>query len=119
MDDCYDTAMLPIAKEGFPFIIPLIVVSIGLYVAQLPAVFWPVALLTLFVISFFRDPSRNIQRDADTVYSPADGLITEIREIEWEGKPYYQIVTFLSVFNCHVNRIPYAGTVRSTEHKRD
>ncbi|MDA1353403.1 MAG: phosphatidylserine decarboxylase [bacterium] len=109
--------MIPIAKEGYIFILPLIVLTIGVWFLKKPVAFWPVLILTLFVISFFRDPSRNIVRDANTVYSPADGLVTQIKDVEWEGAPHYQIVIFLSVFNCHVNRIPYAGTVRSTEHK--
>lgn len=109
--------MIPIAKEGYIFILPLIALTIGMWFLKKPFAFWPVLILTLFVISFFRDPSRNITRDANTVYSPADGLITQINDVEWNGEPYRQIVIFLSVFNCHVNRIPYAGTVRSTEHK--
>ena len=65
----------------------------------------------IFVLSFFRDPKRQIARKDNTLYAAADGLITEIREETFEGKEYYRIVTFLSVFNCHVNRIPYKGTV--------
>ena len=70
----------------------------------------------IFVLSFFRDPKRQIARKDNTLYAAADGLITEIREETFEGKEYYRIVTFLSVFNCHVNRIPYKGTVLKTTH---
>ncbi|RAP22878.1 phosphatidylserine decarboxylase family protein, partial [Candidatus Marinamargulisbacteria bacterium SCGC AG-343-K17] len=72
--------------------------------------------LTVFVMSFFRDPLRNIDRENNTVYSAADGVITQINDVEIEGRAYKQVVTFLSVFNCHVNRIPLAGKIVQSVH---
>ncbi len=67
-------------------------------------------------MSFFRDPLRKIERDPNTVYSAADGVITQINDVDIDGKPYSQVVTFLSVFNCHVNRIPLAGKIIQSVH---
>lgn len=67
-------------------------------------------------MSFFRDPLRNIKRDSNAVYSAADGVITQINDVDIDGKPYQQVVTFLSVFNCHVNRIPLAGRISQSIH---
>ena len=72
--------------------------------------------LWLFVMSFFRDPLRLISREKNTVYSAADGLITAIDKHKVNGVMCHRIVTFLSVFNCHVNRIPYEGEVLKTTH---
>lgn len=74
------------------------------------------SILLVFVTSFFRDPLRNINREDDIIYAAADGKITQINDVEINGKPYHQIVTFLSVFNCHVNRIPLAGKIIKTDH---
>ena len=74
------------------------------------------SILLIFVTSFFRDPLRNINREDDIIYAAADGKITQINDVEINGKPYHQIVTFLSVFNCHVNRIPLAGKITKTDH---
>ena len=74
------------------------------------------SILLIFVTSFFRDPLRNINREDDIIYAAADGKITQINDVEINGKPYHQIVTFLSVFNCHVNRIPLAGKIIKTDH---
>ena len=107
---------IPIAPEGiaiikwvlFAWLLSLLTIDIGII-----SFF---SILTIFVISFFRDPLRKIDRDSDTVYAAADGKITQINEVELNGVKYYQIVTFLSVFNCHVNRIPLAGSIINTTH---
>ncbi len=71
------------------------------------------ALLWLFIISFFRDPERAVPADADAVVSPADGVVTHLEEVDepgFEGKAF-RVSIFLSVFNVHVNRAPRTGTV--------
>ena len=107
---------IPIAPEGYSIIgITTVIWAVSAFSNQL-WVMAVVGLLWVFVVSFFRDPARNITRQPNTVYSAADGLITEIDEKEVNGVACYRIVTFLSVFNCHVNRIPYQGTVTETTH---
>ena len=107
---------IPIAPEGvtiikwvlFAWLLSLLTID-----TTIIAIF---SIISIFVISFFRDPLRNIQRNERTVYAAADGKITQINDVEINGTPYYQIVTFLSVFNCHVNRIPLAGKIIKTDH---
>ena len=70
----------------------------------------------VFLYCLFRDPLRKVSRDQNTVYSAADGVITQINDVEINGNAYKQVVTFLSVFNCHVNRIPLDGKITQSIH---
>ena len=78
------------------------------------------AVFTFFTIYFFRDPIRRIPGEPQSVVSPADGTIVAIEE--FETSPHYdcpckRISIFLSIFNVHVNRSPYEGTVESITYK--
>ena len=75
----------------------------------------------LFALFFFRDPPRTIKAAAGEIVSPADGTIVAIEDLK--DTPYYagpcrRISIFLSVFSCHVNRAPFAGTVRDIRYKK-
>jgi phosphatidylserine decarboxylase len=61
---------------------------------------------------FFRDPPRLPQCAPRLVYAAADGRVTAVETAydEWLGKALH-IVTFLSLFDVHVNRSPVAGRV--------
>ena len=77
---------------------------------------WAIAALVvgLLVLLFFRDPTRGYEGEAGVVLAPADGLITRVDSIEDpEIGPAAStaIVTFLSVFDVHVQRVPAAGEV--------
>jgi phosphatidylserine decarboxylase len=70
--------------------------------------------LWLFVISFFRDPTRVIPTDPAALVSPADGKVTHIDEVDapdFPGGRAFRISIFLSVFNVHVNRSPRRSRV--------
>ena len=72
---------------------------------------------------FFRDPDRVIINDNSYLVSPADGLITDISEINGpeelglENNKYTRISIFMNVFNCHVNRTPIEGKVEEIFYK--
>ena len=74
-------------------------------------------LITVWVYYFFRDPDRVIINDNSYLVSPADGLVTDISEINGpeelglENNKYIRISIFMNVFNCHVNRTPIEGKV--------
>lgn len=75
--------------------------------------------LWLFVLSFFRDPTRRIPDDPKLVVSPADGTVThieEVDEIDFAGGRALRISIFLSVFNVHVNRAPRAARVNAVRY---
>jgi phosphatidylserine decarboxylase len=74
---------------------------------------------TLFCLNFFRDPERQGSTDPRDVLSAADGVVTEIVEME-EGEflkcPMRRIGVFLSVFDVHTNRAPLDGKVTYLNH---
>jgi phosphatidylserine decarboxylase len=107
---------IPIAPEGLPIIKWIWFAWLLSLLTVHPYIIATFTILVLFVMSFFRDPLRNITRDSNAVYSAADGVITQINDVDIDGKPYKQVVTFLSVFNCHVNRIPLAGKIVQSVH---
>ena len=67
--------------------------------------------LWLAMVSFFRDPWRNVPNDlpVGTMLSPADGVVSEIEYVENHeatGESSVIIRIFLSVLNVHINRAP-------------
>lgn len=105
---------MPIAREGWPFILLPIALGAGLLLAGLR---WPggVALaLGLFSAFFFRDPERAVPSGAGLMVSPADGKVVKVEEAAaGQGT---QISIFLSVFDVHVNRAPIAGRITKVEY---
>jgi phosphatidylserine decarboxylase len=75
----------------------------------------PSFLFFLFIVRFFRKPSRPIIMDENTVYAPADGTVLVIEETE---EPEYfkdkriQVSIFMSVWNIHINWNPIKGIIK-------
>jgi phosphatidylserine decarboxylase len=103
---------LPIARQGWPFILPVFALAI-LGLALMPVVGWIFLALTGFVAYFFRDPERSIPTDPGLLLSPADGTIVAVNPLQnTPTQPSGTLVSiFLSVFDVHINRTPIAGTV--------
>lgn len=78
----------------------------------------PVLLLAAFFLWFFRDPERVIPATAGAVVAPADGKVTDVSQVEVEGRARRRISIFLSVFDVHVNRSPIAGVIREVRYQR-
>ena len=110
---------IPVASEGWVFIIPLAVVTVLFFLLGWKYPAWTLLVLTLFVLFFFRDPERSVPTGEGVVVSPADGRVIVIKDI---FEPTYlkqdvkQISIFLSVFNVHVNRSPVGGTVEAVKY---
>ncbi len=110
---------IPVASEGWPFIIPLAVVTALLFAFGWKNTAFVSLALTLFVLFFFRDPERPVAEGAGVVVSPADGRVIVVKDVY---EPTYlkqevkQISIFLSVFNVHVNRAPLSGTVEVVKY---
>jgi phosphatidylserine decarboxylase len=115
----------PIAREGYPFI----AYSVGLTVLltfsawnlSSTVLFIPAVLaffLTLFVLYFFRNPERVVPADETTVVAPADGTVIVVETVPETplGVASLKISIFMSVFNVHVNRVPFDGKVIDTFH---
>ncbi|MBQ9471493.1 MAG: phosphatidylserine decarboxylase family protein [Bacteroidales bacterium] len=71
-------------------------------------------LLLAFVVRFFRVPSRPFVPSESALYSPADGTVVAIEEVD-EGmflnSRCMQVSVFMSVWNVHINWYPTQGEV--------
>lgn len=108
---------LPIAREGWPFILPLLGAALtGL--AIMPPLGWLLLALTVFVAYFFRDPERSIPQAPGKLLAPADGKIVAISPQEDSSTPQAgtMVSVFLSVFDVHINRAPIAATIASVRY---
>lgn len=79
------------------------------------------AVLLVFVLSFFRDPARVIRAEESVMLSPADGVVSDIEQIEQDefiGGPALRIGIFLSIFNTHINRAPCRVKVEDIVYKK-
>ncbi len=104
-----------IAKEGWPFLILLLVGAVGVQVLLGTWVALPWWLGLLFVIQFFRDPARQIAGTGPkSVVSPADGRIVAVEETEdaYLKRRAIKVSVFMNVFNVHSNRSPVDGVVQ-------
>ncbi len=107
---------VPMHPEGRKFV--AIFAAISLFLGWLWApLFWVGAGLTVWCYYFFRDPVRSVPQDDTLIVSPADGVVSLITETPAPAElglgdaPRIRVSVFMSVFNCHVNRMPMAGTV--------
>jgi phosphatidylserine decarboxylase len=75
----------------------------------------------LFLISFFRIPSRNMTREENSIIAPADGKVVVIEETvdpEYFKDKRLQVSIFMSPANVHVNRAPVSGEVIYSQHHK-
>ena len=109
-------SMVPIHREGYPFIAIFFVAAMVLGWLWNP-LFYVGLLLTGWCAYFFRDPKRVTPVNDELVISPADGIVSHITnlvppaELNLSNKPMLRISVFMNVFNCHVNRIPLRGKI--------
>ena len=108
--------LVPVNRDGYKFIAIAGVATLLFWWLYAP-IGWLLALLTLFIAYFFRDPDRVTPLRDGLVIAPADGRIVSIGKVvppmdlglgETER---VKISTFLSVLDVHVNRAPIAGRV--------
>ncbi|MBQ0006679.1 MAG: phosphatidylserine decarboxylase family protein [Alistipes sp.] len=81
---------------------------------------WTVALsaipffLSVFLITFFREPKRRPSGDSHSITAPADGkivIIEEVEENEYFHEKRLQVSVFMSFFNVHINWVPLTGKI--------
>lgn len=109
------------APEAWPFVVPVAALGAVLLALRHPG--WAIAafVLALLLLLFFRDPARRSQGSRQAVLSAADGLVTRVDRVEApEVGPggFQRVVTFLSVFDVHVQKTPVAGEVVASRHSR-
>jgi phosphatidylserine decarboxylase len=108
---------VPILDDGWRFIAIFAAITFVAALTGAAWLFWPLFVLTLWSIYFFRDPSRGVPQDDDVLVAPADGLVQMVvdavppAELGLGDQPLTRVSIFLSVFDVHINRTPCAGTV--------
>ncbi len=112
---------IPIAKQGLPYILGLSVLLILLFFLGWIFVTVLALILTVLVINFFRDPERVIPQAPNAILAPADGkviFVGQTFEDRFLKKETLKISIFMSIFNVHVNRIPFTGEVESIHYEK-
>ena len=102
------------AKEGFPFFLPMVFLTVILGIMG-----WKVwmslgILLSLFIAYFFRNPRREIPNLQNVILSPADGRVVhvgECKEDRFLKEKVIKVSIFMSLFDVHLNRAPVSGKV--------
>ncbi|MBI1846651.1 MAG: phosphatidylserine decarboxylase [Candidatus Rokubacteria bacterium] len=108
---------LPVAREGWPFILVPGAIAAGLLLAGRRGLAAPFAAASLASLGFFRDPERVIPDVANGILAPADGKVTDIADtLEPFVGPSVRVTIFLSPLDVHVNRAPIAGLVAGTTY---
>jgi phosphatidylserine decarboxylase len=113
-----------IHKEGHRFIIVVLLIltvfnSLIFFTTGIIWLVYASSILSLIVFTlilyFFRNPSRELEEEHNTVFAPADGkvvVIEEVLEEEYFKDRRIQVSIFMSPLNVHVNRYPVSGTIK-------
>jgi phosphatidylserine decarboxylase len=122
MKSALDTVLVPISREGYPFIVLFAIAGVALGFLWAPL--WALgALLTGWCVYFFRDPDRVTPTRQNLVVSPADGVVQSIEraepppELDMPAKPVWRVAVFMNVFDVHVNRAPVDATITKMEYR--
>jgi len=123
---------MKIHKEGYKTILVSTLIAAAVILATLflvmpayPVIGWVVTLgilgLLIFILSFFRIPSRVHHEGEDSIVSPCDGTVVVIEEVE--ADEYFtgrrlQLSIFMSPLNVHVNRNPVSGEVLYSQYHK-
>ena len=103
---------LPIAREGWPFIVGPAVIAAGLTLLGHRRVALPFWVASLASLGFFRDPEREIPVVPNGVLAPADGRVLGVEDaVDPFVGPSSRVSIFLSPLDVHVNRAPIGGLV--------
>ena len=107
-----------IAKEGWPYLALVGVVTLPVHYLGGIAWSWPLWIIFIFVLQFFRDPQRIPALGRDLVLSPADGriVVVEVTNDPYAGREALKISVFMNVFNVHSNRSSVNGLVKEIQY---
>ena len=124
---------IPLTKYGLPQVVvfPAILAALMVVFALAGRDFLPLwtvvlievllAIICLWVLSFFRDPYRSPPSDKNLLLAPADGRVTDIETVEegdFIGQESMRIGIFLSIFDTHINRAPCNVKVEKILYKK-
>lgn len=106
----------PVHPDGHKFIAIGAIVTLVFFLIY-PPLGWIAALVTAWVVYFFRDPQRVTPLRSGLVVSAADGKVSAVEkvippaELGMGSDERVRISTFLSIFDVHINRAPIAGRI--------
>ncbi len=109
-------------KEGYRFlaiaaVITFVLLLISKFLGSVAFI------ITVWIYYFFRDPERFSIKNDNYLISPADGIVSQIVEVNgpadlgMDEKKFTRVSIFMNVFNCHVNRSPISGKVTQILYK--
>jgi phosphatidylserine decarboxylase len=108
--------LAPLHPDGFKFVLAAALATVLLFLLWTP-VGWAAAVVTLWMVYFFRDPWRVTPNREGLLVSPADGIVTSVTparpppELEMGDSEVDRIGIFLNIFDVHVTRAPVGGRV--------
>jgi phosphatidylserine decarboxylase len=106
----------PVHPDGHKFIAIGAIVTLVFFLIY-PPLGWIAALVTAWVVYFFRDPQRVTPLRPGLVVSAADGKVSSVEkvippaELGMGSDERVRSSTFLSIFDVHINRAPIAGRI--------
>lgn len=123
---------MKIHKEGYRTLIistaiaaTIIIITAFLLMPVYPILGWLVFVVTMglliFLLSFFRIPSRSHTEGDDSIVAPCDGTVVVIEEVqadEYFNDRRLQLSIFMSPLNVHVNRNPVNGEVMYSQYHK-
>ncbi len=114
--------VIPIHREGWYFALAAAVLTFLLTLFN-PNLGWFGAVITAWVVYFFRDPERVTPVREGLVISPADGMVLAIgpatppQELLLGEGQWTKISIFLNIFDVHINRIPIDGEIITSHYR--
>ena len=109
----------PVASAGYPFILVAAFTTAILALLGFTTLTLIGLVITFCICGFFRDPDRITPVDKGVVVSPADGKVIAAGLVDnspFSNGEFMKISIFMSVFNVHVNRVPYNGRVKEIDY---
>ncbi len=111
------SVLVPIHPEGRKFVAVFAGVTLLLFLFLPDFLGWIGVILTLWCAYFFRDPERTTPVREGLVIAPADGRVSDVREmtpppeLDLDETPRIRVSIFMNVFDVHVNRAPVDGRI--------
>lgn len=115
LDTIFDT-LAPVHSDGHKFIAVGAIATL-LFLVLWPPIGWLLALVTAWIVYFFRDPARVTPMREGLVVSAADGRVSSIEKVRPPAElglgtdERVRVSTFLSIFDVHIQRAPVAGRI--------
>jgi len=108
-----------VAQEGVPWLLTLATVAILLIRYSDPFLAIIPGTLFVFLYFVFRDPHRSVPSVALGVFSPVDGEVVSVDEIEQGdiGEAAHQVIIRVDSLGTYTARSPVEGTIRDLGKK--